>query len=92
MLFFVALFVEYFWVGKFLFLFEGAIIICRWGSGDDIVGGLWDIPRFGAIPLGYVKVPSSGFLGFVTSGLSNLQKGIYFLFRGFCCLHCLMGL
>ena len=33
--FFVALFVEYFWVGKFLFLYEGANIVRRWGSGDD---------------------------------------------------------
>ena len=37
-LFFVALFVEYFWVRNFLLLFEGAIIICRWGSSDDVAG------------------------------------------------------
>ena len=72
MLFFVAPFVKYFWVRKFLFLSEGAIIICRWGFGDDAVGSFWDIPRFGGILLGSTKVPSSGFLGFVTSGLSNL--------------------
>ena len=34
-LFFVALFVEYSWIRKFLFLSEGAIIICQWGFGDD---------------------------------------------------------
>ena len=38
--FFVALFVEYFWVREFLFLFEGAIINRRWGSSDDVVGGV----------------------------------------------------
>ena len=90
--FFVALFVEYFWVKKFLFLFEGAIIVRRRGSSDDAAGGVWDIPRFGEIPLGSAKVPSSGFLGHVTSGLLNLQRGISFVFRGFCRLCCLMGL
>ena len=40
-MFFVALFVGYFWVRKFLFLFEGANIVCRWGSGDDPVGWVW---------------------------------------------------
>ena len=81
---FVALFVEYFWVRGFLFLSEGVIINRRWGFGDDAAGGVWDIPRFGDIPLGYVKVPSSGFLDLVTSGLLNLQKGTTFVFRGFC--------
>ena len=92
MLFFVAMFVEYFCVKKFLFLSESMIIICRWSSGDDVTSGFWDIPSFGGIPLGYAKVPSSRFLGFFISGLSNLKRGISFLFRGFCCLHCLMGL
>ena len=76
----MALFVEYFLVRKFLFLSKGAIIIRWWGSGDDVVGGFWVIPRFGGIPLCSAKVPSLGFLGFVTSGLSNLQRGISFLF------------
>ena len=58
-MFFVALFVEHLWVRKFLFLYEGANIVRRWGS---------------------TKVPGSGFLGFVTSGLLNLQKGIFFFF------------
>ena len=57
----MALFIKYFWVRKFLFLSKGAIIICRWGSGDDTACGFWDILRFGGIPLGYVMVPSSGF-------------------------------
>ena len=92
MLFFVALFVEYFWVIKFLFLSEGAIIIRRWGCGDDAAGSFWDIPRFGGIRLGSVKVPSSGFLGLLPSGLLNLKRGISFIFRGFCRLHYLMGL
>ena len=47
---------------------------------------------FGDIPLRYAKVPSSGFLGLVTSGLSNLKRGISFVFQGFCRLCCLMGL
>ena len=46
MLFFVALFVDYFWVRKFFLLFEDAIIIRRWGSGDDVAGSMWDVPRF----------------------------------------------
>ena len=53
---------------------------------------MWDIPRFGDIPLGSAKVPSSGLLSLVTSGLLNLQRGISFVFRGFCRLCCLMGL
>ena len=92
MLFFVALIVEYFWVRKFFLLSKGAIIIRRRGSSDDVVGGMWDVPRFENIPLGSVKVPSLGFLGLVTSGLSNLRRGISFVLRGICCLPCLMGL
>ena len=88
----MAMSVEYFWVRKFLLLSEGAIIICRWGSGDDAIGGMWDVPRFGDIPLGSAKVPSSRFLGLVTNGLSNLQRGISFVFLGFCRPRCLMGL
>ena len=53
---------------------------------------MWDVPRLKDIPLGSTKVPSSGFLGLVTSGLSNLERGISFVFRGFCRLRCLMGL
>ena len=49
-------------------------------------------PGFGDIPLGSAKVPSSGFLGLVTSWLSNLQRGISFVFRGICRLHYIMGL
>ena len=44
----------------------------QWGSGDEALGGFWDIPKFGVIPLGPVKVLGSGFLCFVISGLSNL--------------------
>ena len=63
-----------------MFLFEGAIIIHRRGSSDDAAGGVLDIPMFGEIPLGSAKVPSSGYLGHVTSGLLNLQRGISFVF------------
>ena len=49
-------------------------------------------PGFRDIPLGSTKVPSSGFLGLVTSWLSNLQRGISFVFRGICRLHYIMGL
>ena len=71
-LFFVALFVEYFRVRKCLLLFEDAIINRRCGSGDDVIGGMWDVPRFGDIPLGYERVLSSRFLRLVASWLSNL--------------------
>ena len=47
---------------------------------------------FGEIPLGSAKVPNSVFLGLVVSWLSNLEREISFVFRGFCHLHCLMGL
>ena len=90
--FFVALFVEYSRFRKFLFLSEGAIIIRWWGSSDDAASCVWDIPRFGDIPLGYAKVPSSRLFGLVTSGFLNLQRGIPFVFRGFCCLCCLVDL
>ena len=46
MLFYVALFVEYFWVIKFLLFLKDAIVIRWWGSGDDVVGSMWDVPRF----------------------------------------------
>ena len=39
-LFFVALFVEYFWVRKFFLFPKDAIVIRRWGSGDDAVGSM----------------------------------------------------
>ena len=68
----MALFVEYFWVRKFLLLFEDAMVSRRCGSCDDVVGGMWDVPRFGDIPIGYARVPSSGFLRLVASWLSNL--------------------
>ena len=80
--FFVALFVEYFWVRKFLFLFEGAIIIRRWGSSDDAAGGMWDAPRFGDIPLGSAKVSSSGFLGLI-NGCQTSRGGFLLSFEGF---------
>ena len=44
MLFSVALFVEYFWVRKFLLLSENVIVIRRWGSSDDATGGMWGVP------------------------------------------------
>ena len=56
----MALFGEWFWVRKFLFLSEGADIICQWGVGDDAPGCVWGIPRFRDIPLGSVKVLDSG--------------------------------
>ena len=76
----MALSVEYFYVRKLLFVSKGANIIHRWGSSDDVAGCVWGIPKFRDIPLGFVRVPSSGFLGLVTSGLSNLQRGILFVF------------
>ena len=58
-------------------------IVGRWGSSDKAVGGFWGTPKFGVIPLGPEKHPSPRFLGFVTSGLSNLSKGGIFLsFKG----------
>ena len=59
------------------FFFEGAIIIRRWGSGDDAAGGMWDVPSFGDIPLGSAKVPSLGFLGLTT--LCQTSKGGFLL-------------
>ena len=53
---------------------------------------MWDVPRFGDIPLGSARVPSSGFLGIVSSWPSNLQIGVSHVFLGFCRLYCLMGL
>ena len=41
-----------------------------WGSGDEAIGGFWDIP-----PLVLVKLLGSRFLGLVICGLSNLQRG-----------------
>ena len=72
MLFSMALYVEYFWVRKLLLISEDAIVIHRWGFGDDVTGGMWDVPRFGDIPLGSTRVLSLGFLGLVASWLSNL--------------------
>ena len=71
-LFSVALFVEYFWVRKFLLLSKDVIVIRWWGSGDDAVGDMWDVPKSGDMPLGSSRVLSSGFLGLVASWLSNL--------------------
>ena len=68
--------------------FEGVFIVRRWGSSDEVVGGFWDTHRFWVIPLGPVKLPSQGFLSFVTSGLSNLQRGISFVFQGYYRLPC----
>ena len=65
-----------FWVIKFLLLLRA----CP-SFGDEAVGGFWDTPRVGVIPLGLLKLPSLGFLGFVTGGLSNLQVGISYLSR-----------
>ena len=53
-------------------------IVRRWGFGDASLGGFWDTPRFGDIPLGPIKLSSPSFLGFVTSGLLNLSKGDFF--------------
>ena len=75
-----------------MLLSEGAIIIRRWGFGGDAASDMWDVPRFRGIPLGSAKVPISRFLGLVTSGLSNLQRGISFVFLRFCRLCYLMVL
>ena len=58
-------------------------IVHWWGSSDEAISGFWDIPKFGFISLGPVKLLSSGFLGFVISGLSNLQREISFISLGF---------
>ena len=76
----MTLFAEYSWVRKFLFLYKVANIVCLWGFGDDAAGWVWGIPSFRDIPLGPTKVPGSGFLGFVASGLLKLMRGISFLF------------
>ena len=70
--FFVALFARYSCIRKFLFLCKVVNIIRQWGSDDDVAGRGWGVPRFRDIPLGLMKVPGSGFLGFVTSRLLNL--------------------
>ena len=56
----MALFIEWFWVRKFLFLSKGADIIFQWGSSDDAPGCVWVIPRFKDIPLGSATVPGLG--------------------------------
>ena len=68
----MALFAGYSLVRKFLFLSKVANIVHQWGLGDDGAGWVWGVPRFRDIPLGPAKVPSSGFLGVVASGLLNL--------------------
>ena len=37
---------------------------------------MWGVPKLRDIPLGSAKVLGLRFLGFVTSGLLNLQRGI----------------
>ena len=58
---FVSPFLEYLCVYEVFASFEGASIVQRWGSGDEAIGDFWDIPWFGVILLGLVKVPGSGF-------------------------------
>ena len=41
----------------------GASTIHRRGSGDEAIGGFWDILEFRVISLGLVKLFGSGFLG-----------------------------
>ena len=73
---------EYFWVRKFLLLLR---------VRPSFVGGVMKLYTisgiFGVIPLSLVKLPSLRFLGFVIGALSNLLRGIYFVFQGSCCLH-----
>ena len=76
----MALFVRCSWVGKFLFLSRVVNIVCRRDSSDDAAGWVWGVPRFKDIPLGPAKVLGLRFLGYVASGLLNLQKGISFVF------------
>ena len=70
--------------------FKGAFIVLR--LGDEVVGRFWDTPRYEVIPLGLTKLPSPRFLGFVTGGLSNLQRGISFVFQGSFPFHYLKSL
>ena len=53
---------------KFLFLYRVTDIVRRRASNYDVVGCVWGVPRFRAFLLGPAKVPSSRFLGFVSSG------------------------
>ena len=43
---------------------------------------MWDVPRFGDIPLGSTKVSSSGFLGLIT-GCQTSRGGFLLSFEGF---------
>ena len=79
-MFCVALFAGFSWVRKFLFLSKVANIVRRWGFDDDVAGWVWGVPRFRDIILGPAKVPGSGFLGSVASGLLNLQMEVSFVF------------
>ena len=74
----MSLFMEYFWVRKFLLLLRGASIVRRWG--DVAIGGFKDTPRFRVIPLGPTKLPSSRFLRFV--GYQTSKKGFLLSFKG----------
>ena len=40
-------------------------IVHQWGSGDEVIGSFWDIPRFGVILLGPVKLIGLGFFGYL---------------------------
>ena len=55
-------------------------IVHLWGSGDDVVSWVLGASRFIDILLGHAKVPGSGFIGFVASGLLNRSRGISFVF------------
>ena len=75
----MALFVEWFWVRKFLFLFEGVDIICQWGSDDDAPGCFLGIPKFRDIPLGSAKVPDLGCYTLRGGFLVSFEGSIVFI-------------
>ena len=77
---------ECFWVKIFFLFLRLRSLFATEGPGDKATGSFLVTPGFGDTLLGPAKLLGSGFLGFVISGLSNLQGGITFIFRGSCCL------
>ena len=76
--YFLSPFLEYFVIERVFSSFDGASLVHRWGAVGESIGGFWDISWFWVIPLGPIDLLGLGFLSLVTSGLSNLQRGIFF--------------
>ena len=77
---------ECFWVKRFLFFLGLRSLFASEGPDDEATGSFLVTPEFRDTLLGPTKLLGSWFLGFVISGLSNLQGGITFVFRGSSCL------